>query len=76
MLVRANKDVVITAVGEALSELLQREREDATAELNAEVKALRVELGALQDALTELRQVVAGGVGRIIDPPKPLRRVQ
>jgi hypothetical protein len=66
--IEQERQIVLAAVGEAISQLLAKERRAARRELNAEIRALRIELAKAETVLAEVRALIAND-GKIIDLP-------
>ena len=62
------------SVGEAISQLLEKEREEYRQQLSTEIRELKIELTNLEITLSELRAVMASERAQAIDMPSPLTR--
>jgi len=62
------------SVGEAISQLLEKEREEYRQQLSAEIRELKIELTNLEIMLSDLRSVMASERASVIDMPSPLTR--
>jgi hypothetical protein len=61
-------------MGEALGEFVRRANEATKSELEDSIRALRLELTAMDQTLAELRRVIAAEKAQVIDlPGSPLR---
>jgi hypothetical protein len=59
------------AVGEEISKMLDHDRQEAKSDLETSVRALRIEIAALETTLTEVRSLVASERARVVDLPAP-----
>ena|SRR5215472_17668858 len=60
--------------GEEIRKMLDHDRQEAKSDLETSVRALRIEIAALETTLTELRSLVASERARVVDlPGSPLR---
>jgi hypothetical protein len=66
--IEQERQIVLAAVGEAISQLLAKERRAARREPNAEIRTLRIELAKTETVLAEVRALIADD-GTIIDLP-------
>jgi hypothetical protein len=71
---RRERRLITQSVGEALGQMLAKEREDYKRELSDEVRQLRIELSNLESTISELRSLVKAERAKVIDLPPLLRR--
>jgi hypothetical protein len=71
---RRERRLMTQSVGEALGQMLAKEREDYKRELSDEVRQLRIELSNLESTISELRSLVKAERAKVIDLPPLLRR--
>jgi hypothetical protein len=71
---QAERKLMQRAVGDAISLLLEKERDEHRRELQDEIKSLRIELTNLEATLAELRALTASERAQVIDIPSPLAR--
>ena len=54
-MLEAEREMLTDAVGEEISKMLDHDRQEAKSDLEISVRALRIEIAALDTTLTELR---------------------
>jgi len=67
------REALLTAIGEAVGGLLDKQYERIRSEMENSVKARQAEITTLQHVVAELRQLIAADRAVLIEP-NPLRR--
>jgi hypothetical protein len=65
--IEAERAFMLQVVGQALGEMLQKERQEAKSELVEEIDKLRIELARAQTTIAELRALTAGEQAKVPD---------